>query len=318
MAYNSINGLFHIPDEGSFFKKLILANEAVFNKDVQIAFDYLKQQHQNIELIQEERYFALMLPTVSDGVKLEAMFITTFKEGKKLLSIYHRLHFDEKVFGKQTLIEADAFLRMSAVLVNIPIDNRLEGLAYVMNYQIQEALNIEVTMLTLSDTDDKIAQKNILPFVMNAIGRYMLACSLDGVEPQLPATSDDLARLVADYCDIALVSALTGVGSLENWKDDVQKSALAFVSQFASSTSCLMFVCIDKDKLDGLLDQGFSAIKEDLLTHKSRYGLEEITGNAETLNQFQRINLEDIREDIASNLDKQKEEENFQITDLLK
>lgn len=320
MAYNDINGLFHIPDEGSFLKKLILANEPVFNKNVEVVFNYLKEQHKGISLIKEENYFALMLPTVSEGVTLEAMFISTKKEGQTLLSIYHRLHFAEAVFGKQILIEADAFLRMSAVMVNIPVDDKLEGLAYLMNYQIQEALNIEVTMLTLSDTDTKIAEENILPFVMNAIGRYMLACALDETEYKLPQTSDDLARLVADYCDIPLVSALTGVGALADWKSDVEKSAQAFVSEYASSTSCLMFLLIEQAKLDILLDQGFTKIKEYLLALK----LPTVVGDADTLNQFQRIDLDEIRDDIASNLDKQKEEilqqqkeDNFKISDML-
>lgn len=307
MAYNSINGLFHIPDEGSFLKKLILANKTAYNKDVKTAFKYLSQEHKNIELIEEEHYASLMLPTVSPGVKLEAMFITTFKEGEKLLSIYHRLHFDEKVYGKQSLIEADAFLRMSAVLINAPVDDRLEGIAYVMNYQIQEALNIEVTMLTLSDSDDTIAKENILPFVMNAIGRYMLACSLDDSEYTLPMTSDDLARMVADYCDVPLLAALEGVGALENWKEDVKKSELAFISEYASSTSCMMFLYIDNEKLDQFLDKGFEVIKSFLLDAKKVLGLQAVVGDAQTLSQFQQINLDETRDDAALNLQKQKD-----------
>ena len=320
MAYNDINGLFHIPDEGSFLKKLILANEVVFNKDIEVVFNYLKEQHKDVSLIKEEKYFALMLPTISEGVSLEAMFISTQKEGKTLLSIYHRLHFAEAVFGKQILIEADAFLRMSAVVVNMPVEDNLEGLAYLMNYQIQEALNIEVTMLTLSDTNTQVAIDNILPFVMNAIGRYMLACALDGTEYKLPMTSDDLARLLADYCDIPLVTALTGVGALADWKSDVEKSALAFVSEYASSKSCLMFLLIAQDKLDALLDQGFAVIKKYLLD----LDMPTVVGDAQTLNQFQRIDLDEIRDDIASNLAQQKDEiamqekeDAFKISDML-
>jgi hypothetical protein len=324
MAYNTINGLFHIPDEGSFLKKLILANKPAYNKDVKTAFKYLSQQHKNIELIEEENYAALMLPTVSPGVKLEAMFITTFKEGKKLLSIYHRLHFDEHTYGKQMLIEADAFLRMSAVVINLPVDDRLEGIAYLMNYQIQEALNIEITMLTLSDSNPDIAKENILPFVMNSIGRYMLACSLDGVEYNLPATSDDLARMVADYCDVPLVTALTGVGALADYKSDIEKSELAFISEYASSTSCMMFLYVDNNKIDQFLDKGFKIIKSYLLDAKDMLGLETVVGDSQTLNQFQRINLDEIRDDIAENLDRQKEaikEQNeveaFRLKDML-
>ena len=326
MAGHLINGLFHIPDEGSFLKKLILANETVFNKDLLTVFTYLKQNNKDIELIEEEHYFALILPTVSPGVKLEAMFITTIREDETLLSIYHRLHFDERVYGSQnTIIEADAFLRMSAVIINAPIGDHLDGLAYLMNYQIQEALNIEVTMLTLSDSNDSVAIDNILPFVMNAIGRYMLACSLDGIDYSLPLTSDDLARLVSDYCDIPLVTALSGIGNLEDWKSDVEKSELAFISEYASSTSCLMFLYIEHDKIDNFLDKGFRAIKEYMLDSQKRYRLKTIIGDAQTLNQFQRINLDEIRDDIAENLARQKDkheeikkEESWSVTDMLK
>lgn len=293
MADNLINGVFHIPDEGSFLKKLILANESVFNGDVLTVFQYLKQSYQDIELIEEDHYFALMLPTVSPGIKLEAMFITTMREGEKLLSIYHRLHFDARVYGStNTIIEADAFLRMSAIIINAPVADHLEGLTYLMNYQIQEALNIEVTMLTLSDSNDSVATENILPFVMNAIGRYMLACRLDGIDYTLPLTSDDLARLVSDYCDIPLVTALTGIGNLEDWRSDVEKSELAFMSEYASSTTCLMFLYIAHDKIDAFLDQGFRVIKDYILDSKKRYRLKTIVGDAQMLNQFQRINLE--------------------------
>jgi hypothetical protein len=326
VAYNEINGLFHIPDEGSFLKKLILANEPIFNKDVSIVFKHLQANYPDIELIQEDNYFALMLPAQSAGVKLEAMFITTMKEGTKLLSIYHRVHFDPTMYEMENLlIEADAFLRMSAVVINVPLEDNLEGLAYLMNYQIQEALNIEITMLTLSDANEQIAVENILPFVMNAIGRYMLACSLDGVDYTLPQTSDDLARMVADYCDIPLVTALTGVGNLVDWKSDVEKSALAFISEFASSTSCLMFLYIPHAQIDQFLDKGFKVIKDYLLDSQKRYGLKTVVGDAETLNQFQRIDLDEIRDDIAQNLEQQKEqvevqkkEEAFKIADFLK
>lgn len=295
MAYNSINGLFHIPDEGSFLKKLILANETILNQDISRVFNQLQHSHKNIELIEEENYFALMLPTVSAGVKLEAMFITTLKEGVKLLSIYHRLHFDPNMYDMPTpLIEADAFLRMSAVVTNVPIEDNLEGLAFLMNYQIQEALNIEVTMLSLSDSNDSVAIENILPFVMNAAGRYMLACSLDGIEYTLPATSDDLARLVSDYCDIPLLSALRGIGNLEDWKSDLKQSENAFISEFASSTSCLMFLYIKQDKINHFLDKGFSELKEYLLSSQKGYGLQSVVGYAQTFNHFQRLELDEI------------------------
>jgi len=295
MAYNSINGLFHIPDEGSFLKKLILANETVFNEDISVVFNYLQENHKDIELLKEDNYFSLILPTVSPGIKLEAMLITTLREGVKLLSIYHRLHFDERIYETSNhLIEADAFLRMSAVVINAPIDDNLEGLAFLMNYQVQEALNIEVTMLSLSDSNDSVAIENILPFVMNAVGRYMLACNLDGIDYTLPATSDDLARLVSDYCDIPLVTALTGIGNLEDWKSDVEKSESAFSSEFASSTSCLMFLYIKQDKIDYFLDRSFKVIKEYLLDSQELFGLKSIVGDAQTLNQFQPINGDEV------------------------
>lgn len=284
MAFNTINGLFHIPDEGSFLKKLILSKDTVFNKDIKPVFELMQETHSNIKLIQEEHYFSLMLPTVSEGIQLEAMFITTQENKKHFLSVYHRI-----LFNEGHVIEADAFLRTAAVVVNAPIDGRIEGLAYLMNYQIQEALNIEVTMLTLSDANPTIAQENILPFVMNAINRLMLASALDDVPYSRPTSFDDLGRLISNYCDIALVDVLQGLEKLSNWEDDVSKSEKSFMPNYASSTTCLMFLFIEHSTLNQLLEKGFDTIKEYITDHEKPIGLEKITRTADTLNRFQKL-----------------------------
>ena len=74
---NIINGLFMVPDEGSFLKKLILARPTIYNPDVLLAFKILQEAHPTLEIIQKEHYFALLLPTQSPGLTLEAMLITT-------------------------------------------------------------------------------------------------------------------------------------------------------------------------------------------------------------------------------------------------
>ncbi|MCJ7764721.1 MAG: hypothetical protein MUP09_02150, partial [Thiovulaceae bacterium] len=166
---NTINGLFHIPDEGSFLKKMILSRPTVFNPDIVLAFKVLQESYPELALIQKEHYFALILPTVSPGVTLEAMLITTEEENTRYFSIYHRLHFDQTMYPEVQIIESDAFLRMAAVVTNVPINDRIEGLASLLNYQLKEALNIEITMLSLADANTKVVEENILPYIMNGV-----------------------------------------------------------------------------------------------------------------------------------------------------
>ena len=92
---NIINGLFAIPDEGSFLKKLILNNPTTYNPDIITSFKALQELHPHLELVHKEKYFSLLLPTQSEGLQLEAMLITTKGETQDLFSVYHRLHFDE-------------------------------------------------------------------------------------------------------------------------------------------------------------------------------------------------------------------------------
>ena len=288
IATNTINNLFHIPDEGSFLKKLILGRETSYNSDIPKVYELLKQHYANIDLIQNQNYFSLILPTESHGVTLEAMLITTKEEDKRYFSLYHRIHFDPKVYGEMnSVIEADAFLRLAAVVVNIPIDGHIEGLASLLNYQIQEALNIEITMLSLADADDNVARENIVPFVMNAVGRSMLAARLDDVAYQTPTSTEALGRMIANYCDIPLVVALDGIEKLENWQEDVDKSEDAFIAEYASSTSALMFLLLEKRTSTALLEKGtFKTIKEFIIDKGHLYELEDVKGLGDSLGRF--------------------------------
>jgi len=287
-ATNTINNLFHIPDEGSFLKKLILGRPLSTNSDIPKVFELLKQHYDTIDMVQNQDYYSLMLPAQSPGVKIEAMLITTIEDGKKYFSIYHRIHFDPKMYGEMsTIIEADAFLRLSAVVINIPIDGHIEGLASLLNYQIQEALNIEITMLSLADADDNVPRENIVPFVMNAVGRSMLASALDDVAYQTPTSVEMLGRMIANYCDIPLVVALEGIEKLEKWQEDVDKSEDAFIAEYASSTSALMFLLLEKRTSTALLENGtFKTIKEFIIDKAKYYELESVKGLGETLGEF--------------------------------
>lgn len=289
---NTINGLFHIPDEGSFLKKLILGYPTVYNPDIIVAFKTLQERYSTLELVHKEKYFSLLLPTESPGLQLEAMLITTEDEGQKLLSIYHRLHFDEQMYPQgPRVIEADAFLRLSAVIVNVPFENRLDGLASLLNYQVQEALDIEITMLTLADGDTQIAEENILPFIHNAIGRYMLASQLDGLDYLRPTSSDELGRLISGYCDIPLLSAEAGIEKLKDFMMDIIASEDLFIPQYASSTLCLMLLLIEKKTSSAMLEKGsLRTIKDFLLDKREIYRLRDITGEAEMLGNFEQLN----------------------------
>jgi len=287
---NTINGLFHIPDEGSFLKKLILENETIYNPQIVTVFKALQEVHPNLELTHKDKYFSLKLPTQSEGLSLEAMLITTKKNDVNLFSIYHRLIFDEELFPHgPSVIEADAFLRLSAVLINSPIKSD-NGLISLLNYQVQEALNIEITMLSLADSDTNIVEDNVLPFVNNAIGRYMLASKLDNLDYIRPMNTDDLSRIVSGYCDIPLVNVATGIEKLEDYEDDIKKSESAFIAEFASSTIALMFMLIEQKTSASILENGsFKDIKELLLDKADIFKLEDITGKGQSLGNFTQL-----------------------------
>ncbi len=288
---NTINGLFHIPDEGSFLKKLILSYPTVYNPDVVLAFKALQEIHPELKMVHKDHYFSLRLPTESPGLSLEAMLITTEDQGKRLFSIYHRLHFDETMYPQGPLvIEADAFLRLNAVVVNAPIKNRLDGLTSLLNYQVQEALNIEITMLSLADGDTSIVEENAVPFINNAIGRYMLASQLDDTAYIRPMNSDDLSRLVAGYCDLPLVNVATGIERLADFSTDILRSEDVFIPQYASSTLCLMLLLIEKKTSSAMLENGtFKTVKEFLLDNNAIYKIKDITGEGEMLGNFQQL-----------------------------
>ncbi len=287
---NIINGLFMIPDEGSFLKKLILSRATVYNPDVLLAFKVLQEAHPELELIQKESYFALILPTLSPGVTLEAMLITTEEDGERLFSIYHRLHFDQTMYPGMNIIEADAFLRMAAVVTNVPVNDRIEGLASLLNYQVKEALNIEITMLTLADANPKVVEENVLPYVMNAVSRFMLASTLDDTDYIRPMSADELSALIARWCDLPLLVSATGVNRLADYEDDIVKVENAFISEFASSTTCLMFLYLEQKTANALLDKGgFKLVKEFLLDKADIYNLKPVTGTGDTLGNFTQL-----------------------------
>lgn len=287
---NIINGLFQFPDEGSFLKKLILSRPTVFNPDVVLAFKVLQESHPSLELIQKAHYFALLLPTVSPGVTLEAMLITTEEEGTRYFSIYHRLHFDQTMYPGMNIIEADAFLRMAAVVTNVPVNDRIEGLASLLNYQVKEALNIEITMLTLADANPQVVEDNVLPYVMNAVSRFMLATTLDDSDYIRPMSADELSALIARWCDLPLLVSATGVNKLEDYGEDIIKTENAFISEYASSTTCLMFLYLEQKTANALLDKGgFKLIKEFLLDKADLYNLKSVVGTGETLGNFKQL-----------------------------
>jgi len=219
------------------------------------------------------------------------MLITTEDKGEKLFSIYHRLHFDEKVYPQGPLvIEADAFLLLSTVLVNAPCNNKVDALASVLNYQVKEALNIEITMLSLADSDPQVIEDDILSFINNAIGRYMLASTLDDSDYIRPMTPGDLAQLVAGYCDIPIVNVISAIQNLADFKVDVINSEDSFIPNFSSSTLCLMLLLIEKKTSSAMLDTGsFKTVKEFLIDKKEIYKLRDITAEAETLGNFEQL-----------------------------
>ncbi len=289
---NTIHGLFHIPDEGSFLKKLILHNPTIYNPDILTAFQTLHQVYPELRLITQENYFSLMLPTQSEGISLEAMLISTNNGEKTLLSIYHRLHFDESIYPQGPyLVEADAFLDFNTIMVNTPYNHRIDGLVSLLNYQIQEALNIEITMLCLADADTQIVQENIQPFIHNALSRYRLASCLDNLEYLSPKDTDSLSQLICEYCDLPLSDVLIGIETLNNLETEIGETEECYIPQFASSTLCMMLLLIEQKTSSALLEQGgLHRIQEFLSEQKRIYGLEDITSTGNILGSFKQLN----------------------------
>ncbi len=291
---NIINGLFAIPDEGSFLKKLIISYPTTYNPDIITTFNALQEIHPHLELVHKDKYFSLLLPTQSEGLQLEAMLISTKGDNEDLFSIYHRLHFDADLYPQgPRVIEADAFLRLSAVVINAPLKGDANALISFLNYQVQEALNIEITMLSLADSNTDIVEDNINPFINNTIGRYMLASTLDNTAYIRPMNKDDLSRLIAGYCDIPLVNVATGIEKLEDFMDDIIRSEDAFIANFASSTIALMFLFIEKKTSSAILEKGsFKDIKEFLLDNAEIYKFQDITSKGESLGNFTQLHNE--------------------------
>jgi len=241
--------------------------------------------------VHKDKYFSLLLPTQSPGLQLEAMLITTEDKGEKLFSIYHRLHFDEQMYPDgPRVIEADAFLHLSAVLVNVALTKKADAIANVLNFQVQEALEIEITMLTLAESDEQIAQDNISPFINNTIGRYMLAAQLDGSQYLRPSNEDSLGHYIAEYCDLPFESVATGIKQLPDFMDEVIKAEDMFISSFASSSLCLMLLLIEHKTSSAMLETGnFKTVKEFLINNKEIYNLRDIFGEGEHLGNFQAL-----------------------------
>ncbi|MCJ7764944.1 MAG: hypothetical protein MUP09_03285, partial [Thiovulaceae bacterium] len=196
------------------------------------------------------------------------------------------------------IIESDAFLRMAAVVTNVPINDRIEGLASLLNYQLKEALNIEITMLSLADANTKVVEENILPYIMNGVARFMLAAKLDDSDYVRPMSADELSALIARWCDLPLIVTATGVNRLENWLDDVIRSEEAFIAEYGSSTTCLMFLYLEQKTSSALLDKGgFKTVKEFLIDKGDLFKLETITGTGSTLGNFKQ--LDNSTEEVA-------------------
>ena len=175
-------------------------------------------------------------------------------------------------------------------MVNAPFKGDENALISFLNYQVQEALNIEITMLSLADSNTQIVENNVIPFINNAIGRYMLATTLDDGEYIRPMNKDDLSRLVAGYCDIPLVNVATGIEELEDFMSDITRSEDAFIPNFSSSTIALMFLFIEKKTSSAILEKGsFKDIKEFLLDKKELYKLQDIRGKGESLGNFTQL-----------------------------
>ncbi|MDH5465627.1 MAG: hypothetical protein OEW60_08325 [Thiovulaceae bacterium] len=284
---------FLIPDEHSFLKKLILTRPLILHKDIEVVFSYLSKRFDGIELVENTSHFSLYVPTLSQGVRLEYMFLTSLDEGKKYLSVYPRL-FMQSQEGQEQVFESDAFIRPSALVINAPIDDRLEGLAYLMQYLIKDAPNVEVMMLTLADGVFDFKQKSIVPFVQNCVARKMLLASLEDVPYERAQTQEDLARDITMFCDIPIIAALEGVETLIDYENDIVQSERVFMPQYASSITTMMHLFIAQDTLDALLDKGFESIAEHLIKDEKLLNLQKCQGLKEQLKPFEQIDPAEV------------------------
>jgi len=294
---NGIHGLFHIPDEMSYIKKLILSNSTVYNPEIIVAFKIVQEKYDNVKLVHKDNYFALLLPTESQGVQLEAMLITTVdEEGNKLFSIYHRLHFDPKYFPI-ALIESDAFLALANIVVNVPLSSArgksgVEGITALLNYQINEALNIEITMLTLADANVQMLHDYVETYIYNSVYRYMLASHLDNLEYHLDFKRDEVAALIAKYCDVALLDVAIGLEKIDNLEEILIRCEDTFLAEFASGVVGMMFLYLEAKTSEALLDEGgFASVKNFFQKNSAFYALQSLDGMGERLGTFTQLQL---------------------------
>jgi len=285
---NTINGLFHIPDENSFIKKLILTFHTINNPNILLAFKTLKEIYPELKMVQKEHYFSLLLPTQSEGVQLEAMLICTEDKGLTLFSIYHRLHFDEAYYPQgPSLIEADAFLDFNAICVNVPLNEKIDALTSLLNYQVKEAINIEINMLTLCDASDELIQEDPLPYIHNALSRYTLASVLDGTTAPSKLSSSELCTIISTYCELPIEKVITSINNIANLDALILEIQTSFIPNFASSTLCLMLLLIEKKTSSAMLQSGnLESIRAFLYDNSGLYQLKDIRGEGELLGDF--------------------------------
>lgn len=286
-----IESLFFIPDESSFIKKLILSQPRTFNEKMAKVYELLQEVYPGINLIQKDAYFSLVLPTESEGIMLEAMIITTEFNDKEYMSIYHRIIFDHELYEiANPYIESDAFLRYNNIITNFPLPEDANAIASLLNYQLQEALSLEISILTLADSTPSLVTDNILPYLANALISYMIASRLDGLEYEIPRDLDTLSKLVARYGDLAIINVIHGLEKLENLEAELQRIEDSFIPEYASSTSALMLIALKPETAGALLDDGgFAKVKEFLLENEELYGLQNITGTGENLVKFSQL-----------------------------
>ena len=81
-----------------------------------------------------------------------------------------------------------------------------------------------------------------------------------------------------------------GVNRLENYTEDIIKTENAFIAEFASSTTCLMFLYLEQKTANALLEKGgFKLVKEFLLDKADLYNLKSIVGTGDTLGNFKQL-----------------------------
>ncbi len=286
-----IESLFFIPDENSYIKKLILSQPRTFNEKMSKVYELLQEVYPGINLLQKDAYFSLVLPTESEGIMLEAMIITTEYNKKEYMSIYHRIIFDRELYEiENPYIESDAFLRYQNTITNFPVPEDTNSIASLLNYQLQEALSLEISILTLADSTPSLIEDNILPYMANALISYMIASKLDALEYIIPRDMDELSKLIARYADLAIINVINGLEKLENLESELQRIEDSFIPQYASSTSALMLIALKPETASALLDDGgFAKVKEFLSDNEEIYDLQNITGVGEKLIKFSQL-----------------------------